>query len=453
MRKVTALILLLTAFGAGIARAEVIQIANGDVAGIVTAIHRANETGKSTTLQLAEHGRYKLTSEEGFPVIYGDLRIMGNGATFTTAGGRVRTKVFQIDQSGSVLIFEVFFSQIVVSSPLNAGFIFNKGTLLLRSTSFNEIHLSSIKDIQVGLIFNKGDLTLENVSIGNISVSSVLGDFFAVLIFNNYGSVSIKNSTLLSSDEVENPALWNFNGSFDIGSSILANTTGAVCFGNFSSDGPNLISDETCELAQTLEVSPDQMGISTNISGNGGRVPTFPIDNAASPAVDAGDNASCLSVDARGFDRPTDGDSTGAAICDLGAFEFNAVSQAGRFNGLFFDPASDGHYVTLQRSSEDKVLVVWNTFDANGTQAWVFGVGKLHGNQIEVADVFQSVGGILEPDGSPQGQGVIPWGRIDVELTSCQGGSFRYQANRSGFGSGEFSLERLASIDGLSCLD
>jgi len=43
----------------------------------------------------------------------------------------------------------------------------------------------------------------------------------------------------------------------------------------------------------------------------------------ASPAIDAGDNASCPGEDYLGNLRPVDGNNDGEAICDIGAFEWN----------------------------------------------------------------------------------------------------------------------------------
>jgi hypothetical protein len=56
------------------------------------------------------------------------------------------------------------------------------------------------------------------------------------------------------------------------------------------------------------------------LTNNGGRVPTHAL-LPGSPAIDAGDNARCLLVDARRVARPYDGDGNGAAVCDMGAFE------------------------------------------------------------------------------------------------------------------------------------
>ncbi len=43
---------------------------------------------------------------------------------------------------------------------------------------------------------------------------------------------------------------------------------------------------------------------------------------AGSPAIDSGDNTYCPSTDIRGVARPVDGDGIGAAVCDMGAYEW-----------------------------------------------------------------------------------------------------------------------------------
>jgi hypothetical protein len=43
-----------------------------------------------------------------------------------------------------------------------------------------------------------------------------------------------------------------------------------------------------------------------------------------SAAVDGGDAATCVGVDARGATRPSDGDGDGNAVCDVGAYEYRA---------------------------------------------------------------------------------------------------------------------------------
>ena len=67
-----------------------------------------------------------------------------------------------------------------------------------------------------------------------------------------------------------------------------------------------------------------RQGRSKRFGNNGGPTRTHAL-TAASPAIDTGDNASCLATDQRGAIRPVDGDGNATVICDKGAYEYNAA--------------------------------------------------------------------------------------------------------------------------------
>jgi hypothetical protein len=67
----------------------------------------------------------------------------------------------------------------------------------------------------------------------------------------------------------------------------------------------------------TFPVGDPKLGA---LADNGGPLFTHALLDD-SDAIDAGGAAGCPTTDARGFDRPIDGDSDGTAKCDIGAFE------------------------------------------------------------------------------------------------------------------------------------
>src|SRR5439155_22233245 len=89
--------------------------------------------------------------------------------------------------------------------------------------------------------------------------------------------------------------------------------------GSITSAGHNLSSDGSCGLAGAgdLQKVDPKLG---ELADNGGPTQTHAL-LAGSPAIDAGDNASCPGTDQRGTARPVDGNSDGVAVCDIGAFE------------------------------------------------------------------------------------------------------------------------------------
>ena len=48
---------------------------------------------------------------------------------------------------------------------------------------------------------------------------------------------------------------------------------------------------------------------------------------SGSPAIDAGDNGTCPTLDYLGAARPLDGDGDGNAVCDMGAYEWGASAS------------------------------------------------------------------------------------------------------------------------------
>lgn len=108
---------------------------------------------------------------------------------------------------------------------------------------------------------------------------------------------------------------------------IIANNLGdhqcSQANGAWQSLGYNLSSDGTCHLTGTGDL-PDSNPLFGPLADNGGDTLTHAI-GPTSPALDAGDNATCAATDQRGRVRPYDGDDDGTATCDMGAYEYGST--------------------------------------------------------------------------------------------------------------------------------
>ncbi|MBL1127171.1 MAG: hypothetical protein HND44_01485 [Chloroflexi bacterium] len=126
--------------------------------------------------------------------------------------------------------------------------------------------------------------------------------------------------------------------------SIIANNTGdhqcSQFNGTWQSLGYNLASDGTCQLTGTGDL-PNSNPLLGPLADNGGDTLTHAI-GPTSPALDAGDNATCLATDQRGRVRPYDGDGDSTATCDIGAYEYGSTDTP--------PPPQDTRYVATTGS-------------------------------------------------------------------------------------------------------
>jgi len=164
------------------AMTTVVTVADGDVAGLITAINAANQSSTPadpSTVNLAVHGHYTLTAEEnmtnganGLPVITGNLIINGNGATIArrSAEGTAAFRILHVT-----------------------------GTLRLDSVTLRNGSITGedYRSGSGGAILNSGILTLTNSTIvGNRADSD--GGGIANVAFDQNAYLEIHSSRVLS---------------------------------------------------------------------------------------------------------------------------------------------------------------------------------------------------------------------------------------------------------------
>lgn len=160
-----------------------------------------------------------------------------------------------------------------------------------------------------GILINSGSLSLNNVTIADNTTSAGGSGTPAGPagsgggLFRDGGTVTLKN-TLIADN------------------AVASGGTGPDCEGAVTTQGFNLVGDGTNCSGPADGVLNDHVGSSASpidallglLQDNGGPLPTQALASE-SPAVNAGDNATCEMTDERGLSRPH------GPACDIGAFE------------------------------------------------------------------------------------------------------------------------------------
>ncbi|MBR0345140.1 MAG: hypothetical protein IJI03_07755 [Rudaea sp.] len=418
------------------ATAAVVRVADGDCTALQNAVAQAGVS--PTTVLLARNGNYLSFSGCGFSLQKGNLTLEGNGSTITSRELCVIGTAIDVETGAS---------------------------LTVRNLQLIDQTLTCMGGIPSPRIRNAGTLSLENVTVtgnGNTTFVSTL-DIPTVgpntsmrnttwMYAGLSGSFEAYNSTFVSSTLDSGASSIGMQSTVSLSNSLLFSTRKICPFGGnvIVSHGGNVASDSSCGLSSS---AGDKIVSDLNLpaaSSNGGLVPTIQI-GYDSPARHAGVAQYCEATDARGVTR-------NAANCDAGAYEtgggLGQLTQNG-MNGLYYVPGiANGHYVSLQRVHDNKdVMVFWDTFDNQGNQAWIFGVGTLTSDRHIPASMSRNLGGVLQPGGPATGAKASAWGTVDIDLTSCAAAQFNYQSSLPDFGSGQFALTRLAFESAINCGD
>jgi hypothetical protein len=172
-----------------------------------------------------------------------------------------------------------------------------------------------------GIVNLEGTATVTNSTItGNSGTSGYVGG-----IANIEGTLTVSSSTITANSEGEYGAgVYNDEGTTSFQNTIVADSSGANCYGTMSSSGYNLSSDDSCNFNGKGDKN-DKAPKLEKLGYYGGHTQTLS-ELLKSATVDKGNPSGCtdgeghkLTTDQRGYPRP--GKDKTDKRCDIGAYE------------------------------------------------------------------------------------------------------------------------------------
>jgi hypothetical protein len=261
---------------------------------------------------------------------------ISNNGSLTISGGIFSDNVTTdnvgggIDNSGILMISDSTFSGNSTAVSQKGGGLYNEGVAFINTSVF--INNTAPGSHGAG-IYNSGNLTImADAFLGNTASAGLGGGIYSDAAFimtisnstfsNNFGGlgggglfasgpVGVLNSTFYN-----NPGGNIVNGgtaSINVKNTVLAGNLSNNCVGTITSQGHNLEDAATCSFSGPGDLSNTNPIIGP-LTDNGGPTPTHAL-LFGSPAINAGTNINCPSVDQRGVPRPLVG------TCDIGAYE------------------------------------------------------------------------------------------------------------------------------------
>jgi CSLREA domain-containing protein len=160
-------------------------------------------------------------------------------------------------------------------------------------------------------------LRLKNVTISGNRAAGPTGGGMEVV----RGEAFLQNVTITGNTAPNAGGLFQTAAAtVTITNSILEDNAGGNCGGPLTSLGHNLDSGTSCHFSWTGDI-PGVSAMLGPLQNNGGATETHSL-LPGSPALDAGDDATCLPADQRGVSRPQ------GLHCDIGAFELESPATA-----------------------------------------------------------------------------------------------------------------------------
>jgi hypothetical protein len=137
---------------------------------------------------------------------------------------------------------------------------------------------------------------------------------------------------------------------------------------------------------------------------------------------------------------------------DCGNVMLPPIREEALLSGSWYDPSHAGEGYTLEVLTDERVLVYWFSFDADGNRRWFFGIGEIRNGKLVFDEMLTTTGPEFGAGFDPADLEELPWGSLELDI-DCEGGTASFMPVEQGFPEGVLSLTQLTSLDGLECTD
>ncbi len=125
------------------------------------------------------------------------------------------------------------------------------------------------------------------------------------------------------------------------------------------------------------------------------------------------------------------------------------MAYAGQ-SGSWYDVSHRGEGFALQWMSRNEAIVTWYTYDSQGNQVWLLGVGTEQNGSVVFEHMSRAHGPHFGTAYDPAAFQADDWGTLTLQL-DCNNGTAHYVSSQAEFGSGNLTLTRLTNMKQPGC--
>lgn len=122
-------------------------------------------------------------------------------------------------------------------------------------------------------------------------------------------------------------------------------------------------------------------------------------------------------------------------------------------SGAWYVPTRSGEGWIVEELADGHTGVYWFTYDPNGRQAWMIGLGRRNGDRLQIDEVWIAGGTRFGSAFDPAAVELRPWGRMTLRFSGCNTLDVDYSAHDPAYGAANRRAQRLTRLAGAPCLD